>query len=163
MTAAPWRRVLGYYAWALLMAFFFANAEIQIEGGAGWATSLPTWRIEKHWLLDLFWGGRAMTGYHAWVFTFMVLVFLLPLAFNGRWRGRDLVLALGGLAAFWVAEDLLWFVVNPAYGYGRLDPVHVPWHPRWLLGLPVDYWWGAAMAAAMAWWHVRLSVRAARD
>ena len=39
-------------AWVLLMAIFFAEVEIQIEGGAGWATSLPTWRIEKHWLLD---------------------------------------------------------------------------------------------------------------
>jgi len=157
------RRVAVYYAWALLMAFFFANAEIHIEGGAGWATSLPTWRIEKHWLLDLFWGGRAMTGYHAWVFSFMALVFLLPLAFQGRWRGRDFVLALGGLAAFWVAEDLLWFVVNPAYGLARLDPAHVPWHPRWLLGLPLDYWWGAALAAGLGAWHVRLSTRAAQQ
>jgi hypothetical protein len=57
-----WRRTVMYMAWVLVMAFFFANAEIQIEGGAGWATSLPTWRIEHHWLLDIFWGGRAMTG-----------------------------------------------------------------------------------------------------
>ncbi|MFT4266684.1 MAG: hypothetical protein QM586_05590 [Xenophilus sp.] len=144
------------------MAFFFANAEIQIEGGAGWATSLPTWRIEKHWLLDLFWGGRAMTGYHAWVFSFMALAFLLPLAFQGRWRGRDVVLALGGLAAFWVAEDLLWFLVNPAFGLARMDPVHAFWHPRWLFGLPLDYWWGAAAAAALAAWHVHLCRRAAQ-
>lgn len=33
-------RTLGYLAWVVVMAFFFANAEIQIEGGAGWATSL---------------------------------------------------------------------------------------------------------------------------
>ena len=42
--------------WVSLMAFFFAEVEIQIEGDAGWATSLPTWRIEQHWLLDIFWG-----------------------------------------------------------------------------------------------------------
>lgn len=92
-----WRRTVTYMVWVLVMAFFFANAEIQIEGGAGWATSLPTWRIEHHWLLDIFWGGRAMTGYHAWVFTFMALVFYSPLAFNGRGRWRDAGLALCGL------------------------------------------------------------------
>jgi hypothetical protein len=43
--------------WVVLAAFFFAQVEIQIEGPAGWASSLPTWRIEDHWLLDIFWGG----------------------------------------------------------------------------------------------------------
>jgi len=54
----------------------FAEVEIQIEGAAGWASSL---RLEDrdHWLLDLFWGGRPMTGYHAWVFSFMFLAFHL--------------------------------------------------------------------------------------
>ncbi len=61
-------------AWLLLLAFFFAQVEIQIEGARGWAASLPTWRIEGHWLLDLFWGGRPLTGYHAWIFSFMLLV-----------------------------------------------------------------------------------------
>jgi hypothetical protein len=145
-----------YFAWVVLMAFFFANAEIQIEGGAGWASSLPTWRIEKHWSLDIFWGGRAMTGYHAWVFSFMALAFFAPLAFNGRWRWSDAVLALGGLSAFWVVEDFLWFVINPAYGVARFDPAHVSWHPRWVLGLPLDYWWGGVGALALGWLHVRL-------
>jgi len=58
-----------YLGWVALMAFFFAKVEIQIEGAAGWASALPTWRIESHWLLDIFWGGRPMTGYHAWVFS----------------------------------------------------------------------------------------------
>ena len=37
-----------------VLAYAFANVEIQIEGSAGWAINLPTWRIEKHWLLDIF-------------------------------------------------------------------------------------------------------------
>jgi hypothetical protein len=37
-----------------VLALCFAQVEIQIEGTAGWAADLPTWRIEQHWLLDLF-------------------------------------------------------------------------------------------------------------
>lgn len=140
-------RTIGYFVWVVVMAFFFANAEIQIEGGAGWATSLPTWRIEKHWLLDIFWGGRAMTGYHAWVFSFMALVFFLPLAFNGRAGWRDAALALAGLTTFWIVEDFLWFVINPAWGLARFQPELVTWHKHWALGAPVDYWIGMGVVA----------------
>ena len=141
------RRTAGYVVWVVVMAFFFANAEIQIEGSAGWAISLPTWRIEKHWLLDIFWGGRAMTGYHAWVFSFMALVFFSPLAFNGRRTWRDAGFALAGLMLFWIAEDFMWFLINPAWGWSRFDPVLVTWHKHWLFGAPVDYWIGLAAAA----------------
>lgn len=153
MTSAPEprrvRHTLAYLAWVLAMAFFFAKVEIQIEGGAGWAASLPTWRIESSVWLDLFWGGRPMTGYHAWVFSFMALVFLSPLAFSGRWTLRELGLALAGLSLFWVCEDFLWFVLNPAYGWQRFDPTHIAWHKRWLWGLPVDYWSGLAVSAVL--------------
>jgi hypothetical protein len=139
-------RTLVYLAWVVTMAFFFANAEIQIEGGAGWATSLPTWRIENNLWLDLFWGGRAMTGYHAWVFTFMALVFFSPLAFQGRWTLRDWGLALAGLIVFWVCEDFLWFLINPAFGFENFNPTKAFWHKHWLWGAPVDYWGGLAVA-----------------
>jgi hypothetical protein len=150
-TSSPigWRRTLVYMAWVLVMALFFAEVEIQIEGAAGWAAQLPTWRIEKHWLLDIFWGGRAMTGYHAWVFSFMALVFFAPLAFNGRWAWREAGLALAGLMLFWIAEDFLWFVLNPAYGVERFEPAQVPWHKHWWLGAPTDYWVGVLGGAAL--------------
>ncbi len=146
-----WRRTAGYLAWVLVMAVFFAEVEIQIEGPDGWAAKLPTWRIESHWLLDILWGGRAMTGYHAWVFSFMALAFVSPLAFNGRWRRRDLGLALAGLAAFWVSEDFLWFVLNPAFGWSRFEPTQVPWHKHWLGGVPVDYWVALGVVVASTW------------
>ena len=71
------RALLLTLVWVALLALFFAEVEIQIEGAAGWAANLPTWRIEQHWLLDIFWGGRPMTGYHAWVFSFMALIFFI--------------------------------------------------------------------------------------
>ena len=154
------RRTAGYLVWIVLMAIAFAKVEIQIEGAAGWAASLPTWRIENHWLLDIFWGSRPLTGYHAWVFTFMALSFLSPLVFNGRWAVGDLLLGLAGLMLFWIAEDFLWFLLNPAFGWVQFDPAHVPWHKRWWWGAPVDYWLGLGGAVLLLWAR-RVSARKA--
>lgn len=133
-------RLFPTLLWVVLLAFFFAKIEIQIEGAHGWATSLPTWRIEAHWLLDVFWGGRPMTGYHAWVFPFIALVFHLPVFFLARWTLRLECRILACIMVFWVVEDFLWFVLNPAYGVARFTPETVWWHPYWLWGAPVDYW-----------------------
>jgi hypothetical protein len=142
-------------AWALLLAYFFANVEIQIEGAAGWATSLPTWRIEHHWLLDIFWGGRAMTGYHAWVFPFMGLFFHFPLIFTGHWSWRAEARVLGCVMLFWVSEDFLWFVLNPAYGLAHFGPQWVPWHKHWLGPAPTDYWASILIAVLFLWLSCR--------
>ena len=122
-----------------VLGAFFAQVEIQIEGGAGWAANLPTWRIEQHWLLDIFWGGRVMTGYHAWVFSFMALVFHLPFVMFRRWSWRLELRAVGAIAVFWIIEDFLWFVMNPAFGVGRSSREMAPWHKHWFIGVPTDY------------------------
>lgn len=49
-----WSRPWLALAWIALVAFFFAQVEIQIEGPAGWAANLPTWRVENHWLRIFF-------------------------------------------------------------------------------------------------------------
>ncbi len=126
--------------WILLLSFLFAQVEIQIEGPRGWAAGLPTWRIEKHWLLDLFWGGRPLTGYHAWIFSFMFLVFLFPLVLSGGFSLKRAARCLGSLMLFWIIEDFLWFALNPAFGLARFSPMTVPWHHHWFVGLPVDYY-----------------------
>jgi hypothetical protein len=133
------RGIVGYLLWVLLLAFVFAQVEVQIEGAAGWAAALPTWRIEQHWLLDIAWGGRPLTGYHVWVFSFMALVFHLPVFFASNWDWRHESRVLGGLMVFWIAEDFLWFVLNPAFGIAKFDPANIPWHKHWLLGMPTDY------------------------
>lgn len=129
--------LLGF---VLLLAFFFAKVEIQIEGAEGWAVNLPTWRIEQHLLLTLFWGGRAMTGYHAWMFTFIALIFHLPLVMMGDLSWLLEARVLSCIMLFWVVEDFLWFVMNPAFGLQRFKPAIVTWHPHWVLGAPVEYW-----------------------
>ncbi len=138
--------------WVFLLAFFFANVEIQIEGAHGWAASLPTWRIDKHPLLDIFWGGRPMTGYHAWIFSFMFLVFHLPQVLHNSFSLRLEARCLGCLMLFWITEDFLWFVMNPAFGIARFSPAFVPWHKQWLLGMPTDYLVFTLVGGALLWW-----------
>lgn len=135
-----------------LLAYFFAHVEIHIEGDAGWAANLPTWRIEQHWLLDIFWGGRAMTGYHAWVFSFIALFFHFPLCFLAQWSWPLEARVLASIMLFWVMEDFLWFIINPAFGWRRFDPVAAHWHKRWACGAPVDYWCFLACSALLFWY-----------
>ncbi len=149
--AQLWQLILNL-GFILVLAYFFAKAEIQIEGGAGWAAKLPTWRIEKHWLLDLFWGGRAMTGYHAWVFSFIALFFHFPLIFMAQWSWMLEARVAASLMLFWILEDFLWFIINPAFGWRRFNPVLVTWHKHWRCGFPVDYWLFAAASAALFWY-----------
>lgn len=152
---------VDWWHFALLVSFvatlglFFAKVEIQIEGGAGWATSLPTWRIEQHLLLTLFWGGRPMTGYHAWAFSFIAIFFHLPLAFAGAWSWPLEARVVASIALFWVVEDFLWFVLNPDFGVARFNPANAFWHKNWVCGAPVEYW-GALIIGLplMAWTYL---------
>lgn len=135
-----------------VLAFFFAQAEIHIEGGAGWAANLPTWRIENHWLLDVFWGGRAMTGYHMWVFSFVAIFFHFPLFFMGQWTLLLEMRVIACVMLFWVLEDFLWFVINPAFGFKRFRQEHVAWHKRWVWGAPIDYWIFGMLGMILYWY-----------
>jgi hypothetical protein len=149
--AAPSVRFVAMLAWVVLLAYFFAETEIQIEGPAGWAANLPTWRIEQHWLLDVFWGGRAMTGYHAWMFPFIALFFHFPLFFVGQWSYHAECRVLACIMLFWIVEDFLWFVLNPAYGLAHFNAAAIPWHKRWFWIAPVDYWVYALVMIALFW------------
>ncbi len=88
-----------------------------------------TFRIESHPLLDL--------------------AFHFPMVWAGEWSVRLEARTLACLALFWIVEDALWFVLNPAFGWAKLNPEHVPWHRHWLLGLPTDYWTFTAAGLAL--------------
>ncbi len=139
-------------SWVVLLAYFFAKAEIHIEGDAGWAANLPTWRIEKHWLLDIFWGGRAMTGYHAWVFPFIFLFFHFPLFLMAVWSLQLEARIIASIMLFWITEDFLWFIINPAFGWQRFHPKYVAWHKNWVYGAPVEYWIFNILSALLFWY-----------
>ena len=141
--------------WILILAFFFAKVEIHIEGGDGWAANLPTWRVERHKLLDIFWGGRPMTGYHAWMFTFMALVFHLPVLLTGAFTWPLEARILASLMYFWILEDFLWFVLNREYGLRRFKPHLVAWHGRWVLCFPAEYWIFSVLGGVLFWYSYR--------
>lgn len=91
----------------------------------------------------------------------MALSFHLPLVFAWRWTPRLEARVLALICVFWIVEDGAWFVLNPAYGWAKLTPEHVPWHVSWFLGLPTDYWtFTAAGVLLYAWSFTR--VRASR-
>ena len=167
----PWKqmRARRLFRLGLLLAFvivaatFFAQVEIQIEGTQGWAAGMPTWRIEKHWLLDLFWGGRPMTGYHAWCFSFIALIFHAAVFISGRWTWRLEGRILGCVMIFWIIEDFLWFVLNPAWTLTRFDAAHIPWHKFWFCGVvPNDYVTFTTVGTILLLWSYRLIPRLVR-
>ncbi|MBA2482437.1 MAG: hypothetical protein H0V44_17375 [Planctomycetes bacterium] len=151
----PTLHAICLFAGVASMSFLFAKVEIHIEGDKGWAASLPTWRIEKHWLLDLFFGGRTLTGYHAWMLSFMLAAFHFPALVLGDWSWRYEALVMAAFIVFWILEDLLWFLLNPAWGWRRFDRVNVTWHRYWLLWFPTDYWIFTVVAAGLGWFALR--------
>lgn len=149
------RHAVLLLAWVALLATLFAELEIQIEGASGWAAGLPTWRIADSPVLKLCFGGREITGYHVFAFSFMFCVFHLPLVMAGHFSWRIEARILGSLMLFWIVEDALWFALNPAFGLAKLTPANVPWHPHWFLGVPVDYLVYAMLSAVLLWMSYR--------
>lgn len=123
-----------------VLAFAWAQMEIQIEGKNGWAAELPTWRVSDHWLLDLLYGSRPLTGYHVWAFVFVFLALHWPFAVGKVWTWREELRIVGAYNVFWVVEDFLWFLMNPHYGLKSFTRGKIWWHKRWVLGVPLDYW-----------------------
>ena len=127
--------------YVLATAYAFARLEIEIEGPHGWAANLPTWRINNRWT-RLFYGSRPLTGYHLWMQSFIFLIVHLPFAVHvWQWSWALELRVIGFLILFYIVEDFLWFVLNPAYGLKRFRREHIWWHaPTWWWVMPRDYW-----------------------
>lgn len=131
----------------------FAKLEIQIEGGAGWAANLPTWRVENRWT-RLVLGGRPLTGYHFFAQLFVLLVVHLPFAAGvSAWSWRAEARMVAFLILFWVVEDFLWFALNPRYGVRGFRRENIPWHAAaWWWIMPREYWLLLPLGAALYAW-----------
>jgi hypothetical protein len=132
---------LVFALYVLATAFTFARLEIEIEGPNGWAANLPTWRICNRWT-RIFYGCRPLTGYHLWLQIFVVLLAHLPFGMSfWHWSWGLELQVIGFVILFFIVEDFLWFVLNPAYGLRRFRARHIWWHaPTWWWIMPRDYW-----------------------
>jgi len=129
------------------VSFCFAEVEIAIEGPHGWAVNLPTWRLpDDHWLTVLL--GRPVTGYHVWMIVFVFSILHVPLVFTRpTWSMELQILSFNIL--FWVLEDFLWFVRNPAFGFANFKAEKIWWHKVWWGVMPRDYYVGTFAGTAL--------------
>lgn len=136
-----------------LFCLVLAALETQIEGVAGWAANLPTWKPSPHSWISRFYGkfmgGRELTLYHLLIFT-LVLVFLHYPYFSGQtWSFSSELITFSFLFLVVITWDFLWFVVNPKYDFGSFWGRHVLWHKKWFWHMPVDYWFALIISALL--------------
>lgn len=130
----------------LFFALILAALEVQIEGGNGWAKNLPTWRPDRSkWysrVYSWFTFGKELTGYHL-LLSFLVLGILhYPYFVGADWSWFAELKTISYAFLLFVLEDFLWFAINPCFGLKRFRPQYIPWHKKWFLFLPADYWAG---------------------
>jgi len=129
-----------------ILAIFLAILEIQTEGKDGWAAALPTWRARKDSRLGKysakFMSGKELTGYHASLFSFLILVFGMPYAFGLPLTIAELSKMTALFLLFIVLWDFLWFVMNPYFAMKNFDKGHILWHKHWVWRAPRDYYYG---------------------
>jgi hypothetical protein len=144
-----------FFSSLLAIASLFALLEIQIEGPHGWAATLPTWRIDNRWT-RAFYSAKPLTGYHLYTLLFSLAVVHLPFGLGLTpltWHAEARVLAF--FVFFWILEDFLWFVLNPAFGLKRFRPEHIWWHaPNWWWLMPRDYWIFTPVGVLLYAWSV---------
>jgi len=134
----------------LVTATLFALVEVQIDGADGWASRLPTWRIHNRWT-RLIMSGKPLTGYHLYLLIFIAAILHSPYGIGlCAWSARAEARTLSFMCFFWVAEDFLWFVLNPHFGLRGFRRDRVWWHaPAWWWIMPRDYWLSLPIGAAL--------------
>ena len=139
--------IILFFGFIILVSILLAKVEIQMEGKDGYAKNLPvTWRTNNKWLRLFFTG----TSYHLYMGLFLVCLIHLPFLVGLTWSIATEMMVLSFLAFVTVAEDFLWFVLNPAYGIRKFKGEHIPWfRDRWLGLTPVWYLWYLPIAIAL--------------
>jgi hypothetical protein len=149
-TAAFLLRVAFLFGYALL----FAAVEIEIEGPYGWAERLPTWfRITTPTarLYGLFMRGKPLTGYHAVMFVLPLWSFHIGFVGGVPWSWAAEAATLSAYMVWVVTWDLLWFILNPRFGWTRFRKGEVWWHGRtWIGRFPVDYYASLVISLGVA-------------
>lgn len=130
--------LLRMIVFTVIIAFFVAKLEINVEGKHGWAENLPTWR-KKSRMLSMVWGKSPLTGYHVWLFGTLFMFLHMPFFIAGGWNLIWEFRIMSLFFFFWIIEDFLWFTLNPYYGWRKFNKEHIPWHPDWYGPVPLSY------------------------
>jgi hypothetical protein len=146
---------LLFFGFLLISATLLALVEIQAEGEHGWGEKFPTWRVRNR-LTRLLWGERPVTGYHLYLNLFVLVILHFPFAAGFvHWTGRLEYRVVAFLVLFWILEDFLWFVLNPAFGWRRFTREVVWWHAKnWWGFMPADYWVALVVGSGLYWMSV---------
>lgn len=148
-----WEHFLFKTIYFYIIGFFLAILEIQIEGPHGWAEKLPAWRPEPGSWIDRAFkrisGQKELTGYHFVLMVFLFLMFHLVFIWNWQWDIRQELELLGFFVLFTMVWDFLWFVLNPQFSLHDFGPAKVWWHKKWWWRMPVDYYFGILISAAL--------------
>jgi hypothetical protein len=147
-------RILFLFVYALL----FALVEIEIEGPHGWAERLPTWfRVTPGYarVYAVLMRGKPLTGYHAVMFVLPLWSFHFGFFTGAPWSWAAEAGTIAAYLCWSVVWDLLWFLLNPRFGWRRFRREEVWWHDRtrgrnWIGRFPVDYYSGVATSFAVA-------------
>lgn len=148
-----WKKHLLFFSFVIAVAAVMALLEIQIEGAGGWASNLPTWKVNISFPIMGFWGNveKPLTGYHLYLWMFS---FLLPhFAFcYTKWSIKKEIYLWAFYIFFTTAEGLLWFGLNPAWGWAKFH-YGIAWYKElWLLGIPAEYWLRFAVGIVLYLW-----------
>jgi hypothetical protein len=136
-----------------LLSLIFAVLEVQIEGGAGWASGLPTWRPDNSkWFSKIYrrlMAEKDLTGYHLLVFSLLLAILHYPYFTGKNWTLAQEFATLSLFFLVSIIWDFLWFVINPHYGLSRFRAEHIWWHKKWFFFLPADYYFGLILSALL--------------
>ena len=95
--------------------------------------------------------GKPLTGYHAVMFVLPLWSFHIGFFAGVSWSWAAEAATLAAYLAWVVVWDLLWFVLNPRFGWARFRKGEVWWHGRtWIGRFPIDYWGALALSIAIA-------------
>lgn len=121
-----------------VLAYLHARQETEIEGKAGWARHLPTFRINI-FITKLFLA-KELTGYHIFMLLMFLTIFHVPFIFIPFTLKMEFII-LGLMSYYWIIEDFLFFVVNPHFGLKKFCKKYISWHKRWCIYnlIPVSY------------------------
>jgi hypothetical protein len=137
-----------FFSVLAIAGILFAQVEVEIEGKDGWASALPTKKLNA-WFWKIIFSGRVADKYHASILAFVFILTHLSFAFQ-TWTWSIELKILSFNILFWVLEDFSWFVLNPYFGIKKFSKENIWWHRnRWFICMPVEYWVGIPLAITL--------------